>query len=155
MSDSDSDEWATAELPDAAVPQQGPTKKTEIEVVDDDDDKDWSTPLLPCDHKATRKSRSHSKQDDNTDGGEPMILVDLTELTCGAIHSRFDAFSVNDPAAVAAWRHDNKYVSLAKDTSLIAKGTVIPCGSSVWRTALSTLKRERPGHFITPVFPPK
>lgn len=91
------------------------------------------------------------------DLGEPMLIVDLTLLTNGAIHSKFDRNSVNDPAGVSQWRQRLAVGSsgVTSNPEHLADGTVRPCGSSVWREALVRLRDERPGHFFLPVFPSK
>ena len=86
-----------------------------------------------------------------------MILVDLTQLSNEAIHSKFDVHAVNDPEAVRVWRQklERDYEATRTNASWIANGIVVPCGSSVWRPALERLRRERPGHYFCPIVPPK
>ena len=96
---------------------------------------------------------SISIEDSRQGEGEPMILVDLTQLTDDRIHSRFDRNSVNDPEAVSTWRKTIQYEEYSKKSDLLANGTVIPCGSSVWRAALVRLRDERKGHYFVPIFP--
>ncbi|KAL3893916.1 MAG: hypothetical protein SGARI_007902 [Bacillariaceae sp.] len=85
-----------------------------------------------------------------------MIIVDLTQIDAN-IHSKFDRNSVSDSAAASALRKkiEGDYDKYAKDATLITEGTVIPCGSSVWRGALMRLRDERQGHYFAPIFPPK
>jgi hypothetical protein len=90
-------------------------------------------------------------------GGEPMILVDMTALSEGAIHSKFDRNSVNDSVAASNLRRriEEDYTAYAKNGTFVAEGTVIPCGTTVWREALIQLRDERAGHYFAPIFPPK
>lgn len=87
---------------------------------------------------------------------EPMIIVDMTQMDA-KIHSKYDKNSVSDSAAASALRKkiESDYATYSKDGSLLSEGTVIPCGSSVWRDALVRLRDERPGHYFAPIFPPQ
>ena len=85
-----------------------------------------------------------------------MIIVDITQIDIN-IHSKFDRNSVNDSAAASAMRKkiDSDYEKYSRNSKLVAEGTIIPCGSSVWRDALVRLRDERPGHYFAPIFPSK
>ena len=108
------------------------------------------------DNKSSTKEQYRNDDDDDDGGGEPMIIVDITQIDPN-IHSKFDRNSVNDPTGASALRKkiEGDYINYAKNNVLISDGTVIPCGSSVWRGALSRLRDERPGHYFVPIFPPK
>ena len=93
-------------------------------------------------------------------GGEPMIIVDITQINSN-IHSKFDRNSVNNPEEASKLRKkiECNYEEYATATSnaneLISNGTVIPCGSSVWKDALIQLRNDRPGHYFVPIFKKK
>lgn len=163
MSDSGSDDWGTEELDLSRwdgnsndkckvlgeEKSYGSLPATLPAVDDDDDNEEWMTPLP----KASETSKAESQiPRDLSDNSFHMILVDLTRLDPN-IHSRFDRNSVNDPVAVSSWRQKLEYAQYSQDSTLLSDGTVIPCGSSVWREALSRLRQERPGHYLCPVFP--
>jgi hypothetical protein len=122
----------------------------------DVDDDDWfeRKPVAEAEED-NDESRNVPKEQQNE--GEPMIIVDMTALSTGEIHSKFDANAVNDPAAVKKLRLtiERDYDKYAKDASLLADRTVTPCGSSVWRPALANLRKEKVGHYFCPIFPPK
>jgi len=143
MSDSD-DDWATEELP--PLPTSKPKKKVEHSMEDDDDD--WQAKLPPTSTPAEQLTDTE---------GEPMIIVDMTQLSNEKIHSKFDPNAVNDPAAVKTLRLqiESQFDTYSKDTLLLADRTVIPCGSSIWKEALVTLRKEKDGHYFCPIFPPK
>lgn len=86
----------------------------------------------------------------------PMIIVDITQID-SSIHSKFDRNSVNDSMKASKLRKEieSNYTNYSKNTSLLENGTVIPCGSSVWKDALSKLRDDRQGHYFVPIFPPK
>lgn len=157
---SDEDEWGVEELP-------LPTRSGITDGLDGNDDNDKVDDSY-WEHEAQeKKSQMKSslpepssaeeivKKEDG--GGEPMILVDMTALSEGAIHSKFDRNSVNDSAAASNLRRkiEEDYAAYAKNGSFVADGTVIPCGTTVWREALIQLRDEREGHYFAPIFPPK
>lgn len=161
--DDDSDEWAVDDLPlpaIAAVEKVGRRQGAD----DPDDDEGWECKLpspVTAEQvtKASNKTANSEEVEPQGDGGgNPMIIVDMTQLSKGAIHSKFDANAVNDPVAVKKMRLkiEKEYnASYTKNNAdLLADGTIIPCGSSVWRPALERLRRERPGHYFCPIFPP-
>ncbi len=155
--DSDgSDEWGMEEL---VIPtnQKGDEVDNNKQNNDDDDDNDddWqvkiekpSQAVPPVEQPKTSKAVAEFS--------ETMILVDMTELDSN-IHSRFDKNSVSDPVAASALRKkiELEYATYSKDASMISNGTIIPCGSSVWRDALVQLREQRAGHYFAPIFPPR
>jgi len=79
--------------------------------------------------------QAENQGDTKTAEGEPMIIVDLTLLTKGKIHSKFDRNSVNDPDAAREWRLqiESKYEDYCRNSDLLSNKTVIPASTSVWR----------------------
>lgn len=151
MSDSDdSDEWAVDEL---VIPlQSNAAQEQSREAENDDGDVDWDVSI---EKKKVPIADSNSPSVPQT-SGEPMIIVDITLLD-KSVHCKFDRNSVNDANAASAWRKriEESFEKYAKDKELLENGTVIPCGSSVWRDALVRLRDERNGHYFCPVFPKK
>lgn len=146
-----SDEWGMEELViPAAVETNDATEPASEPLGGDGDDDYWKVEPTKEAPEPTTKPEPAPKP------SEPMIIVDMTQID-ESIHSKFDKNAVSDSAAASALRKklETDYESYAKDTTLLATGTVIPCGSSVWREALVRLRDERPGHYFAPVFPPK
>ena len=88
---------------------------------------------------------------------EILILVDLTVLSCGKVHNKFDKFSVNDNDAKAKLceRIASNYDEYYHNSKLIMEQTVRHCSDTVWRDALQSLRNDYPGHYWFPFFPPK
>jgi hypothetical protein len=171
-SDDDSDDWAKDDLPELTLPL-GPTSSkasfteqhndhhnTASDGVDEDDE-DWEPKL-----KQTTEDNVVDAKNDNdhnpSNVGEPMIIVDMTTLSqllsLPEIHCKFDPNSVNDVVAVKALRHqiESNYDTYSKkNMEYISERIIIPCGSSVYRPALIELRKDRPGHYFYPIFPPK
>lgn len=101
----------------------------------------------------TKKKLQNQYDDHNV--GEPMFILDVSNIN-PEIHSKFDRNSVNDPGAASKIRRsfETKFHSLSKDADLLASGTIIPCGTTVWKQALSRMRDERKGHYFVPIFPP-
>lgn len=157
----DSDEWAIEELPPVSISSH--VKSSSQKEVDSGtipstlhDDAYWNVATTSSSSGLEQPNDGGSDSIHTQDEGHPMLLVDMTVLSQGAIHSKFDANSVNDPSAVRTWRRtiEQEYAVYASDASLIGNRTVIPCGSTVWRHALVTLRKESPGHYFCPIFPP-
>ena len=176
MSDSDdSDGWGMEEL---VIPSAN-NNDTADEVDDDNNKKNddgtdyWavdttSTNNQNDDKDSNNENEAQQKQNnagggsnndnDNGDGsGEPMIIVDITQINSN-IHSKFDRNSVNNPEEASKLRkkiecnYDEYATATANANELISNGTVIPCGSSVWKDALIQLRNDRPGHYFVPIF---
>mmetsp|Transcript_28214 Transcript_28214/g.43048 ORF Transcript_28214/g.43048 Transcript_28214/m.43048 type:complete len:154 (-) Transcript_28214:1783-2244(-) len=145
-SDDNSEEWATEELP--PFPSTNQLEQNQPTFVFDDSY--WETKPVDLD-----QNRHDANSDAEGLEGHPMILVDFTVLSSGTIHCKFDAKSVNDPMAVKDLRSsiEKSYNKYASDAALLAERTVVPCGSSVWRPALQSLRMEKPGHYFCPIFP--
>lgn len=161
--DDNSDEWAVDELPDFQLPSKRNNVKAsggkDVEAADEDEG--WAS-KLPTKDAADVPSTTITKEASSADKGNPMLLIDMTSLSSTDpnlpdIHCKFDRNAVNDPEAVRCLRRtiEAQYNSYSKYTDWLADGTVVPCGSSVWRPAVERLRRERPGHYICPIFPPK
>ncbi|KAK3263158.1 hypothetical protein CYMTET_28022 [Cymbomonas tetramitiformis] len=101
---------------------------------------------------SVKESAAEEAEIDN----RPLILVDLTALSDGKIHNKFDKFGCNDAEAKREYTRkiESDYQKYANDAKLISSGVVRPCGYSVWRPALAALRDEVPGHFFAPIFPP-
>ena len=130
----DEDAWEVNELPaDTAAPAPAP-----------DDGAEWTSAVAA-------PAPAPVVVDD-----KPLILVNFTKLSNGAIHNRFDPNACNDPEAKSALAKQivADYERYAKDAELIASGDVRASGTSCWRNALAELRKERPGQFFAPVFPP-
>jgi hypothetical protein len=86
-----------------------------------------------------------------------LILVDLTVLSGGKIHNKFDKFSVNDQDAKRALcdRISSSYNDYANNSKLIMDQTVRHCSELVWKEALESLRTQFKGHYWFPFFPPK
>jgi hypothetical protein len=151
----DSDEWGMEELviPSKGVPSDEGTGGNDADTDANDDGDEWAARLQPA---TNQQNESETALKAAQEEGNPMIIVDITQIDPN-IHSKFDRNSVNDSLAASTLRKmiETNYGKYAKDVNLLATGTVIPCGSSVWRGALTRLRDERPGHYFAPIFPPK
>ena len=134
----DDDAWEVNELPaDDAAPAPAPAP---------DDGADWTSAVA-----APAPAPAPVVVDD-----KPLILVNFTKLSNGKIHNKFDPNACNDPEAKSALAKQvsAEYQRYAADAELIASGDVRASGTSCWRAALAELRKERPGEFFAPVFPP-
>ena len=153
MSDSE-DDWETADVP------EGQFTKVDMEAVRAAEAAAAAEEAIRREREAEAAAAASLKasreQAQREASAKPMILVDLTILSDGAVHNRFDKFGVNDPEAKSSLlrRIEADYVTYANDAALIAAGTVRPCSQGVYRAALATLRDEVEGHFFAAVFPP-
>jgi hypothetical protein len=172
MSDSDdSDEWGMEEL---VIPTSSDVQQKGADEVDDNNKNDdgndyWAVEVISSsnnkvdddDNDSNNKNKAQLQQQQSNNnsgaddgGGEPMIIVDITQINPD-IHSKFDRNSVNNPEEASTMRKkiECNYDEYALSSNeLISDGTVIPCGSSVWRDALIQLRNDRPGHYFVPIF---
>jgi len=153
--DDDDDDWDTVgdDLPEPPAAADSVQQDPDTTAPDDNDEEGWETPLVTETGAATALSNPSKPTDDKDTN---MFLVDLTQLSKGEIHNRNDVHSVNDPDAVHTWRKRLQEAPLsdyAQNPDYLADATVIPCSSGVWKAALPTLRKERPGHYIIPIFP--
>ena len=132
----DEDAWEVNELPTDTAAPAPPT----------DDGAEWTSAVA-----APAPAPAPVVIDD-----KPLILVNFTKLSNGKIHNKFDPNACNDPEAKSALAKQvsAEYQRYASDASLIASGDVRASGTSCWRNALAELRKERPGQFFAPVFPP-
>ena len=139
----DEDDWAVTALPaddGAPAPPAAP--------VADGGDDEWLTKAkAPAPAPAPKKPPADDR---------PLILVNFTALSDGAIHNRNDPHACNDPEAKSALAKKiaADYARYAGDADLVARGVVRASGTSCWRAALAELRAAQPGQFWAPVFPP-
>jgi hypothetical protein len=167
-SDDDSDDWAREDLPDLPLhlaPIDSKCSTTEQQhhnAADEEGDGEWEQKIIPTTNEnivVPENEGTNNTKSNNT--GEPMIIVDMTTLSkilsLSEIHCKFDPNSVNDVVAVKALRQqiENDYDTYFKNMDYISERIIIPCGSSVYRPALIELRKDRPGHYFYPIFPPK
>ena len=143
----DDDDWEVKDLvDDGAAVAAAPVAAA------GDDGEEWMTKAAPAPAPAPAVVSAAADIEDR-----PLILVNFTALSKGRIHNRHDPHACNDPEAKSALAKDvaAAYERYANDASLIASGTVRPCGQRCWREALAVLRTSEPGQFYGPVFPPK
>lgn len=144
----DSDEWGAEEL---VIPQD-----RECTNDDNDDRNDVGDEYWEVEKTIERVEETNESDKLSAEDGESMIIVDITQLNPD-IHSKFDRNSVNQPEEASALRKkiEKSYEEYAFSNDLLSEGTIIPCGTSVWRDALVRLRDDRPGHYFVPIFAPK
>lgn len=121
---------------------------------------DWHTSsTVPIAERTTTSSNLEAK---NITAAVPdtsiiLILVDLTVLTTGKVHNKFDKFSVNDQDAKKKICDEiaSHYNDYANNSQLIMDQTVRHCSGGVWKEALESLRNQYKGHYWFPFFPPK
>ena len=147
----DSDEWGMEELDIPAKTKE----KTNTAVAVEDDDEFWNKPEPKPKEPKTAEEKPKEEAEKPKDD-RPLIIVDMTKLDEN-INNKFDKNGCSDPEAASTLRKkiEKDYQAYAADSVLLENGTVIPCGMSVWRGALSRLRDERPGHYFLAIFPPK
>lgn len=140
----DSDDWGAEEL----VIPPAVEKTNSGDNNDDVGDDYWEV-------EKTIEEDAKPEVKNTVEEGQPMIIVDITKMN-PEIHSKFDRNSVNKPEEASALRKkiEKNYNDYAFSSELLAEGTIIPCGSSVWRDALVRLRDDKPGHYFVPIFPP-
>lgn len=156
-SDEDEDEWGTHEL---IIDRSDLTSKCLVGDGMDvcNDDAYWNSDIQEAkedDDKNTEKTgRKETMLQVNE--GKPMFILDVTKMNPN-IHSKYDRNSVNDPESSSKIRRnvEKEFEKYANDAALLANGTIIPCGSTVWKGALSRMRDERKGHYFLPIFQPK
>eukprot|EP00658_Telonema_sp_P-2_P024257 TRINITY_DN19750_c0_g1_i2.p1 TRINITY_DN19750_c0_g1~~TRINITY_DN19750_c0_g1_i2.p1 ORF type:complete len:167 (+),score=28.45 TRINITY_DN19750_c0_g1_i2:136-636(+) len=96
----------------------------------------------------------------------PLHIIDYTLLSGGKVRSVQDDGSCSDPDAkkrVAEMLVGDKsgkysweqYQQTCNQLMRRQETVCYPCGDSVWPQALAALRREFPGHYFAPFFPPK
>ena len=148
----DSDEWGAEEL---VIPADG--GKSDVDNTNNENDigNDYWEVKKSIQGDLEPKESSKESTKESAKDGEPMIIVDITNMNPD-IHSKFDRNSVNQPEEASKLRKkmEKNYNDYAFSNDLLSEGTIIPCGSSVWRDALVRLRDDRPGHYFVPIFSP-
>merc|ERR1712086_767407 len=92
----------------------------------------------------------------------PLYIIDYTRMSGGAVRGLQADGSCSDPDArkklTARITGDGSTDHFEKACSQLlssADNCCYPCGQSVWREALASLRVDFPGHFFAPIFPPK
>ena len=148
MSDWEDDDF------DVNVPtdKEGADKEGVLVVSTPEDSASW----LPS-STDTSAAATTTKTTPKEDQRRPLLLIDFTTLSSGAVHNKFDINGVNDPDKKKEMTTmcTTNFVFYRDNVEMIENGIVRSCGQSVWRDALAELRRENPGHFWAPIFPPK
>jgi len=149
----DSDEWGAEEL---VIPCQEQKSNDKVDINESDVGDEYWELEKSVQQDDDGNDQQQQQQQQAKECGEPMIIADITQMDPN-IHSKFDRNSVNQPEEASAIRKriEKNYNEYAFSSSLLAEGTIIPCGSSVWRDALVRLRDNRPGHYFVPIFAPK
>ena len=160
----DEDEWGTNELiidrSDLTSKCLKGNEKDNDDVHNDDVYWNSDTQVEQEQDKKTKNAVNNETMlqvdDDDTINGEPMFILDVTKINPN-IHSKYDRNSVNDPESSSKIRRtvEKEFEKYVENATLLANGTIIPCGTTVWKGALSRMRDERKGHYFLPIFPPK
>jgi hypothetical protein len=153
--------WEDADDGDFVVPDDAaPVEESKAVAADEEE---WcSTAAVPEPPRAPRIIEITDTR--------PLILVNFTALSDGKIHNRDDACVFRAPygRGDARCRHacndavaksqlskkiEKSYALYEANSALIAAGFIRPCGASVWREALTSLRAEQPGQYWCPVWP--
>jgi hypothetical protein len=120
---------------------------------EEDNGAEWDDCNLVVDAKLTTEGPVSTEDRESV----ILILVNLTILSSGKIHNKFDKFSVNDQDAKKIMCNEisSHYSDYANNSKLIMEQTVRHCSDTVWKEALETLREEHKGHYWFPFFPPK
>lgn len=147
----DSDDWGLEEL---IIPPDG--QKTDVGKNGKDDENDFGDDYWEVEKSVQQDTKTKDKQQEVSESGSSMIIVDITQMNPN-IHSKFDRNSVNQPEQASVLRKniEKKYEDYAFSNVLLSEGTIVPCGTSVWKDALVRLRDDRPGHYFVPIFAPK
>mmetsp|Transcript_37648 Transcript_37648/g.67468 ORF Transcript_37648/g.67468 Transcript_37648/m.67468 type:complete len:167 (-) Transcript_37648:1452-1952(-) len=162
------DSWEDLDEQEVRLPGVESAAKTERIVPQadgvDDGEEGWEVRRPPLSSVSKTYSSGKTSAPASTAAGKeklsaddrPLLLVDLTVLSGGALHNKFDKASCNDADLKREWirKVEADYTEYERNAELISAGTVRSCGASVWREALTQLRDDHPGHFWAPVFPP-
>lgn len=160
--DSDEEDWESADVDlvaavftlrqGADVGKQKVSKNSDVEP-----DSDWEPEraYVNIEKVDLPKKVTLSKSED--ENSVILILIDLTSLSKGAIHNKFDRHSVNDLDAKRKMclEISSNYDKYFNNSELIMNQTVRHCSENVWKDALESLRSEYKGHYWCPFFPPK
>jgi hypothetical protein len=90
----------------------------------------------------------------NEGNDKPMVLVDFTKLSDGAVHNKFDKNAVNDIELKKKFTQavTKRLTDEVKRAEMVSSGVCHPCSMGVWKEALVTLRDAHPGHYFGPIF---
>jgi hypothetical protein len=158
MSSNDEDDWDTDIILPTLPSKSTSIAKTITTAQPKQQEEEWHSEAPKAQPPtSTTKPNNNNVEKDDPIGKPAMLLVDLTVLSSGAIHNKHDAHSVNDPEKKKVLTNSitAEFARYFNDGKLLAAGTIKPCAQSVWPAALAELRRDFPGHFWAPIFPPK
>mmetsp|Transcript_2492 Transcript_2492/g.7299 ORF Transcript_2492/g.7299 Transcript_2492/m.7299 type:complete len:153 (-) Transcript_2492:32-490(-) len=116
------------------------------------DDEAWTSSSVPAPPPAPAPAPAPAKKAVD----KPLLLVNFTALSGGAIHNKHDPHACNDPdkKRELSRQVEANYGQYAADAALLAAGDVLPTSTSTWRALLQMTRADRPGQYFAPVFPP-